>query len=99
MKRGAKSGASYGVRRRLKYEVKAGMGHSADLSQLKSLQDSGRMSDYLNCVREMDGHGGVVFPHCASDARKEGHVVPVVSFDAFRLQACSEDGSLDTCIM
>jgi len=65
------------------------------LHQLKSLQDSSRMPDYLNCVREMDGYGGVVFPHCASDARKDGHVVPIVSFDAFRLQACREDGGLE----
>ena len=56
------------------------------LHQLKSLQDSSRMPDYLNCVREMEGYGGVVFPHCASDARKDGHVVPIVSFDAFRLE-------------
>ena len=54
------------------------------LHQLKSLQDSSRMPEYLDCVRDMDGYGGVVFPHCASDARKEGHVVPIVSFDAFR---------------
>ena len=54
------------------------------LHQLKSLQDSSRMPDYLSCVRDMEGYGGVVFPHCGSDARKEGHVVPIVSFDAFR---------------
>ena len=54
------------------------------LHQLKSLQDGARMPDYLTCVRDMEGYGGVVFPHCASDARKEGHVVPIVSFDAFR---------------
>jgi len=65
------------------------------LHQLKSLQDSSKMTDYLACVREMDGYGGIVFPHCGSDARKEGHVVPVVSFDAFRLQACREDGGLE----
>ena len=54
------------------------------LHQLKSLQDSSRMPDYLNSVREMSGYGGVMFPHCSSDARKEGHVVPIISFDAFR---------------
>jgi len=65
------------------------------LHQLKSLQDGARMPDYLTCVRDMEGYGGAVFPHCASDARKEGHVVPIVSFDAFRLQACKDDGSLE----
>lgn len=55
------------------------------LHQLKCLQDGARMPDYLATVRDMDGYGGVTFPHCASDARKEGHVVPIVAFDAFRL--------------
>lgn len=65
------------------------------LHQLKCLQDGARMPDYLATVRDMDGYGGVTFPHCASDARKEGHVVPIVAFDAFRLQACREDGSVE----
>lgn len=30
-----------------------------------------------------------------AQTRKEGHVVPVVSFDAFRLHACLEDGQLE----
>lgn len=63
------------------------------LHQLKPLQDQVKMTDYLSSVRDMEGYGGIVFPHCGSDARKEGHVVPVVSFDAFRLQACREDGT------
>ena len=37
----------------------------------------------------------LVFPHCGADARKEGHVVPVVTFDAFRLHACREGGELE----
>jgi sorting nexin-27 len=53
------------------------------------------MAGYLAAVREMDGYGGVVFPHCGADARKEGHVVPVVTFDAFRLHACREGGELE----
>ena len=36
-----------------------------------------------------------VFPHCGADARKDGHVVPVVTFDAFRLHACREGGELE----
>merc|ERR1719167_1738630 len=65
------------------------------LHQLKSLQDSGKMAGYLAAVRDMDGYGGVVFPHCGADARKDGHVVPVVTFDAFRLHACREGGELE----
>jgi len=58
------------------------------------LQEVGKMAGYLATARDMEGYGGIVFPHCASDARKEGHVVPIVTFDAFRLQACQEDGTL-----
>merc|ERR1712192_280859 len=56
---------------------------------------AGKMAGYLAAVREMDGYGGVVFPHCGADARKDGHVVPVVTFDAFRLHACREGGELE----
>ena len=65
------------------------------LHQLKALQDAARMSDYLAAAREMLGYGGIVFPHCASDAKKDGHVVPIVSFQSFRLQACREDGTAE----
>ncbi|XP_023329887.1 sorting nexin-27 [Eurytemora carolleeae] len=47
---------------------------------LKSLQDSFKISEYLSIVRECDGYGSIVFPHCCSDARKEGHVTPIVTF-------------------
>ena len=48
---------------------------------------------YLNSVRQMEGYGSVVFPHCACDSRKEGRVIPIVSFEGFKLQACKEDGT------
>jgi len=60
---------------------------------LKTLQDSLKISEYLSHVRDCVGYGSVVFPHCPSDARKEGHVVPVISFQDFKLQACSQDGT------
>ena len=41
----------------------------------------------------MEGYGSVVFPHCACDSRKEGRVIPIVSFEGFKLQACKEDGT------
>jgi len=74
-------------------EVNNGIIHAKDrLHQLKALQDTEKMREYLACVRGMAGYGSVVFPHCASDARREGHVIPVVAFDALRLQACKVDG-------
>lgn len=49
---------------------------------------------YLALARQSPGYGEVVFPHCGCDARKEGHVIPSLGFNAFRLQACKDDGSL-----
>lgn len=81
-------------------EVNRGSVDTKDrLHQLKSLQDGAKMREYLACVRQMEGYGGVVFPHCASDARREGHVVPIIAFDALRLQACKEDGELEDQII
>jgi hypothetical protein len=41
----------------------------------------------------MEGYGSVVFPHCACDSRKDGRVIPIISFEGFKLQACQEDGT------
>ena len=64
------------------------------LHQVKALQDGERMREYLALLRTMDGYGSIVFPHCASDAKREGHVVPILTFQAFRLQvsSSSKDG-------
>ena len=81
-------------------EVNSGSVNTKDrLHQLKSLQDGEKMREYLACVRQMDGYGSIVFPHCASDARREGHVIPIISFDALRLQACGEDGETEKQII
>ena len=48
---------------------------------------------YLRLVREMDGYGSIVFPNCVCDSRKDGHVIPIVAFSGFKLQACTEDGT------
>nr|CAG4651817.1 EOG090X05ZS [Triops cancriformis] len=69
--------------------IKAG----SQLYQLKALQDVNRRREYLDLARQLDGYGEVVFPHCACDARKEGHVVPSVGCETFRLHACKEDGT------
>ena len=53
---------------------------------------------YLNSVRQMEGYGSVVFPHCACDSRKEGRVIPIVSFEGFKLQACKEDGTEEVIV-
>lgn len=46
-------------------------------------------------ARKLDGYGEITFPHCASDARKEGHIMCIVGYDSFKLQACHEDGAIE----
>lgn len=53
------------------------------------------MCQYLKLARELPGYGDMVFPHCACDSRKEGHVVAAVGARSLRLQACRTDGSLE----
>lgn len=48
---------------------------------------------YLDIARHLAGYGEVVFPHCACDARKDGHVIAIAAASSFKLQACKEDGS------
>lgn len=69
------------------------------LYQLKALQENQKINEYLKCVRCMEGYGGVVFPHCPTDSRKEGHVSPIVTFEAFRLQACTEEGTAENQVI
>lgn len=48
------------------------------LYELKALQDAKKASEYLTLARTLPGYGDVVFPHCACDSRKEGHVIPAI---------------------
>ncbi|XP_031635857.1 sorting nexin-27 [Contarinia nasturtii] len=66
------------------------------LYELKALQDAKKASEYLALARTLPGYGDVVFPHCACDSRKEGHVIPAIGMTSFRLIACREDGSLES---
>nr|CAG4636168.1 EOG090X05ZS [Eubosmina coregoni]SVE69795.1 EOG090X05ZS [Eubosmina coregoni] len=70
-----------------------------NLYQLKAMQDVNRRTEYLNLARQSSGYGEVVFPHCGCDARKEGHVIPSLGFNSFRLQACKDDGSIQSQVI
>lgn len=48
---------------------------------------------YLKVARQLDGYGEVVFPHCACDSRKDGHVIAEIGFECFKLHACKNDGT------
>lgn len=62
------------------------------LYELKALQDFTKRKEYLSLARSLEGYNEISFPHCASDARKEGHVIAIISLSSFKLQACREDG-------
>lgn len=65
---------------------------SNQLYELKALQDFSKRKEYLELARCLEGYNEVCFPHCACDARKEGHVIAIISLSALKLQACREDG-------
>lgn len=54
---------------------------------------------YLKLARELSGYGDIVFPHCACDSRKEGHVIPAVGTASFKLHAAKEDGTLESQVV
>ncbi|XP_037082859.1 sorting nexin-27-like [Pollicipes pollicipes] len=63
------------------------------LYELKALQEHTKKQEYLTCVRQLEGYGEVVFPHCPCDSRKEGHVIVAAGIENFSLHACSEEGA------
>ena len=67
--------------------------------ELKSLQDNNRMLEYLKNIYRLDGYGDIAFPHCASDSRKQGHVIATFTFSAFKLKACNKSGVLEVKII
>ncbi|CAH1173632.1 unnamed protein product [Phaedon cochleariae] len=69
------------------------------LYQLKALQDKTRAVEYLKLARDLPGYGDVMFPHCACDCRKEGHVVLSIGAGGVKLHACAEDGALESQVI
>ncbi|XP_060525618.1 sorting nexin-27 isoform X2 [Cylas formicarius] len=69
------------------------------LYQLKALQDNTRATEYLKLARELPGYGEVVFPHCACDSRKDGHVIVSVGTAGIKLHACHEDGTAESQVV
>ena len=47
---------------------------------------------FLELAQTLPNYGKVVFPHCSSDARKNGHVILGVNMESLKLRACSVDG-------
>lgn len=50
---------------------------------------------YLNMLRTCEGYNEIIFPHCACDSRRKGHVITAISITHFKLHACTEEGQLE----
>lgn len=46
-------------------------------------------------LRTCEGYNEIIFPHCACDSRRKGHVVTAISITHFKLHACTEEGQLE----
>lgn len=53
----------------------------------------------MKLIRGTEGYGEISFPHCVCDSRKEGHVIAIVGFKCFKLQACKEDGTQEVTVL
>ena len=60
--------------------------------ELKRTQHITTQKEFLEVVQTCPGYNTIVFPHCACDSRKDGHVILSVSFHKISIQACSLDG-------
>ncbi|XP_070204993.1 sorting nexin-27-like [Littorina saxatilis] len=81
-------------------DVNRGMLKAADkLYELKALKEQEKVLEYLKIVRHMDGYGEVMFPHCACDSRRDGHVIAIIGLQSFKLQACKDDGTAEAQVI
>lgn len=46
-------------------------------------------------LRTCEGYNEIIFPHCACDSRRKGHVITAISITHFKLHACTEEGQLE----
>uniref|UniRef100_A0A8D1Z6D2 Sorting nexin 27 n=2 Tax=Sus scrofa TaxID=9823 RepID=A0A8D1Z6D2_PIG len=63
--------------------------------QLQKLYEQRKMVMYLNMLRTCEGYNEIIFPHCACDSRRKGHVITAISITHFKLHACTEEGQLE----
>ncbi|XP_004073751.1 sorting nexin-27 [Oryzias latipes] len=81
-------------------DVKKGFIKTEDKSyQLQKLAEQHKMATYLSLLRTCEGYNEVVFPHCACDSRRKGHVITAIGIHHFKLHACTEDGALENQVI
>lgn len=61
------------------------------LYELKALQDWNKRREYLKLARTLDDYSAIQFPHCECRSFRDGHVVPIISINNFKLVAQSEE--------
>lgn len=49
-------------------------------------------------LRTCEGYNEIIFPHCACDSRRKGHVITAISITHFKLHACTEEGQLEVTV-
>ncbi|KAK3771859.1 hypothetical protein RRG08_028767 [Elysia crispata] len=69
------------------------------LYELKALKEAENSMEYLKTVRHLEGYSEIMFPHCACDSRRDGHVMAIIGLEAFKLQACKEDGVVESQVI
>ena len=62
---------------------------------MQCYDDSLLCPQYLKTVRHLEGYSEIMFPHCGCDSRRDGHVMAIIGLEAFKLQACKEDGVVE----
>nr|ACG76411.1 sorting nexin family member 27 (predicted) [Otolemur garnettii] len=67
--------------------------------QLQKLYEQRKMVMYLNMLRTCEGYNEIIFPHCACDSRRKGHVITAISITHFKLHACTEEGLLENQVI
>ncbi|XP_041099003.1 sorting nexin-27-like isoform X2 [Polyodon spathula] len=67
--------------------------------QLQKLAEQKKMGMYLSMLRSCEGYNEILFPHCACDSRRKGHVITAISVKHFKLHACTEEGQLENQVI
>ncbi|EDV26495.1 uncharacterized protein TRIADDRAFT_54558 [Trichoplax adhaerens] len=77
-------------------EIKSGKLSSQEkINDLKAAQNSGKKALFVELAQTLRGYNTVVFPHCASNVRKNGNVIVSISKSGLALTACTNTGELE----
>lgn len=69
------------------------------LYELKALQDWNKRHEYLKLARTLEDYSAIQFPHCECPIFRDGHVVPIVTIDSFKLATYTKDDRKGSDVM